>query len=181
MEGKFKTFSQTGIWGLGSGGRQPYPTYVRTYVRTVKSRMHLESPTPRNLQHRRPPLLSQAWLETFWGLKSNRGLGLGSQEQPCLGLGSQEHIRTYVRTYVRKPFWLKDICTALCRASASRGKPLHNYLKDICTGLCRASASRGKPSAIGQNDIPHLLFWKQKKGERKENTYVIEIRTYVRA
>ena len=54
------------------------------------SRMYLESPTPRNLQHRRPPLLSQAWLETFWGLKSNRGLGLGSQEQPWLGLGSQE-------------------------------------------------------------------------------------------
>ena len=52
--------------------------------------MYLESPTPRNLQHRRPPLLSQAWLETFWGLKSNRGLGLGSQEQPWLGLGSQE-------------------------------------------------------------------------------------------
>ena len=163
---------------MGSGvWRTAALPYVRTYVRTVKSRMHLESPTPRNLQHRRPPLLSQAWLETFWGLKSNRGLGLGSQEQPCLGLGSQEHIRTYVRTYVRKPFWLKDICTALCRASASRGKPLHNYLKDICTGLCRASASRGKPSAIGQNDIPHLLFWKQKKGERKEHTYV---RTYVR-
>ena len=54
------------------------------------SRMYLESPTPRNLQHRRPPFLSQAWLETFWGLKSNRGLGLGSQEQPWLGLGSQE-------------------------------------------------------------------------------------------
>ena len=52
--------------------------------------MYLESPTPRNLQHRRPPFLSQAWLETFWGLKSNRGLGLGSQEQPWLGLGSQE-------------------------------------------------------------------------------------------
>ena len=85
VEGKFKTFSQTGIWGLGSGGRQPYPTYVLQMFR-----MYLESPTPRNLQHRRPPLLSQAWLETFWGLKSNRGLGLGSQEQPCLGLGSQE-------------------------------------------------------------------------------------------
>ena len=89
-----------------------------------------------------------------WGLKSNRVWVWGLKNI---------YVRTYVRTYVRKPFWLKDICTALCRASASRGKPLHNYLKDICTGLCRASASRGKPSAIGQNDIPHLLFWKQKK------------------
>ena len=167
---------------MGSGvWRTAALPYVRTYVRTYcKVPDAFRKPHPEEFTT--PP--------TTFSEPGVAGDLLGSQEQPWFGSGVSRatvfgsgvsRTYTYVRTYVRKPFWLKDICTALCRASASRGKPLHNYLKDICTGLCRASASRGKPSAIGQNDIPHLLFWKQKKGERKENTYVIEIRTYVRA
>ena len=77
VEGKFKTFSQTGIWGLGSGGRQPYPTYVRTYCKVPDA---FRKPHPEEFTT--PPTTS-----------SEPGVAgdlLGSQEQPWLGLGSQE-------------------------------------------------------------------------------------------
>ena len=74
VEGKFKTFSQTGIWGLGSGGRQPYPTYVRTYCKVPDA---FRKPHPEEFTT--PPTTS-----------SEPGVAgdlLGSQEQPWFGSG----------------------------------------------------------------------------------------------
>ena len=69
MEGKFKTFSQTGIWGLGSGGRQLYPT---AHVPDVFRKPHPEDSTT-------PP--------TTFSEPGVAGNLLGSQEQPWFGSG----------------------------------------------------------------------------------------------
>ena len=91
----YVSLNQTGVWGLGSGGRQLYPT---AHVPDVLRKPHPEESTT-------PPTTSSEP-----GVAGNL---LGSQEQPWFGSGvsratvfgsgvlrTYTYVRTYVRTYV---------------------------------------------------------------------------------
>ena len=88
----YVSLNQTGVWGLGSGGRQPYPT---ANVPDVFRKPHPEESTT-------PP--------TTFSEPGVAGNLLGSQEQPWFGSGVSRatvfgsgvsRTYTYVRTYVR--------------------------------------------------------------------------------
>ena len=69
VEGTYVSLNQTGVWGLGSGGRQPYPT---ANVPDVFRKPHPEESTT-------PP--------TTFSEPGVAGDLLGSQEQPWFGSG----------------------------------------------------------------------------------------------
>ena len=69
VEGTYVSLNQTGVWGLGSGGRQPYPT---ANVPDVFRKPHPEESTT-------PP--------TTFSEPGVAGNLLGSQEQPWFGSG----------------------------------------------------------------------------------------------